>query len=117
MAELFDEAESRRRKREGMQRAADKRRWMLDLAREHAFRLARAYGEVNADDVAAALAEEGRTTMERLGPGAGSIFSGKQWEFTGRRVMSKRPANHARELKVWRLSPIGHGQSAQLAAR
>ena len=38
-----------------------------------------------------------------LGPAAGSVFRGSKWVFTGNRIRSTLPANHARELKVWRL--------------
>ena len=37
------------------------------------------------------------------GPFWGSIFKGKEWEFTGLRRTSEQPKNHSREIKVWRL--------------
>jgi hypothetical protein len=39
-----------------------------------------------------------------LGPAAGSVFAADEWQFTGVRIESKHPANHAREIKVWRYS-------------
>lgn len=93
---LFDAAASEALKEAGMELAADNR----DLAT--ARRIVR--------NVAAS-----RTSLEAtaddnpidLGPAAGSLFFGEEWEFTGRRVKSARITNHARELKVWRLKAHG----------
>lgn len=52
--------------------------------------------------------EMGEAYLE-LGPAAGSIFKGDCWVFSGRRVLSGLPANHARELKVWKLKEVQNG--------
>jgi len=85
------------RKVEGMSAAARKRPELLERAREIARGVAReGDGTCTADDVADYM-EYG------LGPAAGALFRTKEWEWTGRRVPSRQPSNHARELKVWRL--------------
>lgn len=99
--DLFDAAESDRRKREGMAIAADASSH-LDLAREIAIDLARAHGEVHADMVIAELNE--RHGLTTLGNAAGSLFRGKHWKFSGRRVKSSRKHAHCNELKVWQLN-------------
>lgn len=98
-------AESEQRKAEGMGKAATKRESLLRLARIVAENIAmsRAGRTCTADDVASALFIRHGIPVGSLGPAAGSIFSGAQWEFTGERVRSRQPNNHARELKVWRL--------------
>lgn len=99
-ASLFDLDEARARKEQGMALAAEHQPSGLDLAREIAATLGRRCGEVDADMVGRILKHE--HGIESLGPAAGSIFKGKNWEFTGRRKLSARKKNHARELKVWR---------------
>lgn len=99
-ASLFDFSEAKARKEAGMALAAEHQPTDLDLAREIAATLGRRCGEVDADMVGIVLkAQHG---IESLGPAAGSIFRGKEWEFTGRRKMSARKTNHAREIKVWK---------------
>lgn len=98
----FDRIESERLKREGMKQAADNSA-SLGYARMVAKHIAftrRPY-IVTADDVGAEL--ERRGYSGNLGPAAGSLFKGPEWEFTGQRIRSTRKSNHARELKVWRL--------------
>lgn len=99
----FDRAAGERLKLDGMQRAAEHSTW-LDVAREVAKRIARSNPEreTHSDEVAVALMDMGGPTS--LGPAAGSLFKGHEWEFTGRRIRSARISNHARELKVWRLT-------------
>ena len=46
------------------------------------------------------MIKEGIT--EKLGAASGSMFKSKEWEFTGKRIKSKRTSNHSREIKVWR---------------
>lgn len=100
LVQLFDLDEARARKEQGMSLAAVGRKQRLTLAREIAATLGRRCGEVDADMVGRILkAQHG---IESLGPAAGSIFRGKNWEFTGRRKLSARKTNHAREIKVWR---------------
>lgn len=98
--DLFNHRASARLKREGMQRAANKRRENLEMARDYARLCARKYGTVHADIV-------GRWTVRRgidLGPAAGSLFKGKEWEWTGEWVKSSRTTNHGRMLRLWRLN-------------
>ncbi len=103
MNDLFDHAASGAGKTEGMERAAMKGQELLSVARGVAIYLAAGHphGECDADAVGEELAARGYSSS--LGPVAGSIFKGKLWRFTGRRINSKRVSNHAREIKVWRL--------------
>ncbi len=99
-SDLFDAAESRRRKERGMALAADAVPTLLDRARFFAAGLSVLQGDVTADDVSEWLELNG---YPDLGPAAGSLFRGPEWEFTGRFVQSTRKTNHARLLRVWRL--------------
>lgn len=99
-SDLFDAAESRRRKERGMALAADAVPTLLARARHLAVGVAVRKGEVTADDVSEWLELNG---YPDLGPAAGSLFRGPEWEFTGRFVQSTRKTNHARLLRVWRL--------------
>ena len=101
--DLFDVAESNRRKEEGMTSAEyGGKHLLLEHARHVAKQIAmlRESRTVSADDVGKAFAREGIT--ESLGNSAGSLFKGRQWEFTGERIKSTRKSNHSREIKVWR---------------
>jgi len=88
--------ESERRKDEGMEAAAEARVVLLEQARGIAIGIATTRGVVTADDIPDCL-------REQLGPAAGSIFKGSTFRFTGNRIKSVLPRNHARELKVWEL--------------
>ena len=68
----------------------------LEEARAVARAFAMRNGVVNADDVQA-------ETGISLGPAAGSLFRGTEWQFTGQWVPSARVTNHGRMLRVWRL--------------
>ena len=84
----------------GMEVAAANRENSLQEARRIARSIALAGdGTCDADQVGAELRRLGRS---QLGPAAGSLFKSACWEFTGRRVLSRKTSNHARELKVWR---------------
>ena len=100
--DLFDLAEAQRLKEEGMASAAANKHDLLKHARHVAKQIAmlRDSRTVTADDVSRAFAREGIT--DSLANAAGSIFRGKDWEFTGERVNSQRKTNHSREIKVWR---------------
>lgn len=100
---LFDLAESRRRRDEGKSLAAENRKTLLQKAREIAKHLAIRNGTVTADDVGREMLTLYGCTTSALGPSAGSLFSGPEWEWTGDRTQSAKASNHARELKVWRL--------------
>ena len=96
----FDKRASLALKDEGMLAAASVSSHLV-LARKIASRLAVERGETNADQVGRILKRD--YGIESLGPAAGSLFKGPEWEFTGRRVLSARKKNHGREIKVWRL--------------
>ena len=86
-------------KEEGMNRAAKNRPEALVIARGFATKLGRLYSEVTMDDVAAWLTGD---ELESLGNAAGSVFKGKQWEWTGRFIQSTRLQSHGNLLRVWR---------------
>lgn len=102
-ASLFDGQRSEQLKRDGMALAADNAGQYLDLARQIAREIALAHPnqECDADKVGRILKR--RHGIDTLGPAAGSLFRGKEWEFTGRWVKSKRITNHSRMIRVWRL--------------
>ena len=112
---LFNSGESERQKEEGMDRVATNRAERLEEARSIALYLAMALGEVTADHVGRHLKHIGHGP-DWLGNAAGSIFKGPWFHFTGKRVKSARTSNHARELKVWRLTEAGR-KAAEGGAR
>ena len=85
-------------KDEGMARAAENNKTLLTESRDIAVEIARTKGVVTADDVAKYI------FPRKLGPAAGSLFRDRRFTFTGNRVKSTQSKNHARELKVWKLS-------------
>lgn len=101
MNNLFDAKLSEKLKKDGMEKAADNVDETLTLARNIARRLAQKNGKVNADDVGRILKTDLR--IDSLGPAAGSLFRGKEWEFTGKWVKSKRITNHSRMIREWKL--------------
>lgn len=98
---LFNHTESRRRKRDGMTRAAHHEHYLLNKAREIAREIAARKGETNSDEVSIELARRGYPDC--IGPAAGSIFKSGDFVFTGRFVNSTRVTNHSRLLRVWAL--------------
>jgi len=96
---LFDAIESAELKEQALAKidSAD----VLTLARQCAKEWAKRFGTVNADIVGIEMSE--RYDIATLGPAAGALFRGPEWEFTGQRVLSSRVSNHSREIKVWRL--------------
>ena len=99
---LFDEKLSDKLKEKGMAKAADNTREMLVKARLIAKQIAKKTGTANADQVGRVLKRI--YMIDSLGPAAGSIFKGKEWEFTGNWVKSKRITNHSRMIREWRLT-------------
>jgi hypothetical protein len=99
---LFDSLRGQQRKREGMDVAANRRTRILALARTVAERHAELYGTVTIDDVMQGLTTCGLEPAD-LGQAAGSVFRGKAFKWTGAWMESKRPSNHARAVRVWRL--------------
>lgn len=96
----FNLAAAEQHKQSGMVAAALSKADLLEYAVELAERIARSTGDVTADDVNALLIAQGRGS---LGNAAGSLFRGKQWQFTGQWRTSTRVSNHARQNRVWRL--------------
>lgn len=98
---LFDAAEADRRKEAGMAKAASARPELLAAAQQIARRLARVYGEVNMDQVAAEMHRYGYD-FTLLGNAAGSVFKGPGWTCLGF-TRSVRPSTHGRAIRVWKL--------------
>lgn len=82
------------------------RRELLEQAKEKAkeiafFDHARC---ISADDLVFWYAKNRHIDLPaKLGNAMGSIFRGKDWEFTGRYVKSARARSHRNLLRVWRL--------------
>jgi hypothetical protein len=74
---------------------------ILTLARQCAHDWATTHCTVNADQVGRMMMD--LHGIDSIGPAAGALFRGAEWEFTGQRVLSSRVSNHSREIKVWRL--------------
>ncbi len=113
--DLFDHAEAQARKEHGKSVAATNRAGALESARGCAWNAAfnpnyceGEIGQVTADGVARYYEALGHDWAE-LGNAAGSIFKGKEWEWTGRFVASTRPSSHGRMIRVWRYCPNGEG--------
>lgn len=85
---------------QSMQLAADNNGALLTEAREIARELARHGAEISADDVVFEMCKRGYG-VKALGNAAGSLFAGRDWQWTGRRVKSKRIHAHKNELKSW----------------
>jgi hypothetical protein len=98
----FDATAGEQAKQLGMLYAAIARPALLEIAREGARDIAQRRGTVTADDVQAYLMELGYIPAD-LGNAAGSIFKGREWEFTGQWVGSARVSRHRNSLRVWRL--------------
>ena len=89
-------------KTSGMQKAvANSGEKWLPLLKGIARALAHKYRVVDADMVHQYVLENELDIPK--GPFWGSIFKGKEWEFTGERRVSAQPKNHGREIKIWRL--------------
>ena len=87
----------------GLALASKKRAEILALARRLAVEIGqrRPGAYVSADDVLLALVGRG-IPAEALGPAAGALFRGPEWEFSGKWEQSIRTTNHARALRLWR---------------
>ena len=106
---VFNLPASESAKRAGMRQAEGSGPgWNLHLlaaARGVARILARKNGEVTADDVVKHFQDSGIDLTAKIGNAMGSLFKGKEWEFTGKYVKSARVHAHANLLRVWRLKP------------
>ncbi len=98
---MYDSHQSEQGKAEGMKLAAQHRAMGLARARTLAIEIALRWPsrEVTSDMVGLAMTER---NLKNLGPAMGSIFRGKEWQFTGRYVKSIRITNHSRMLRVWK---------------
>jgi hypothetical protein len=99
----FDRTAAEQGKRDGMKRAAASKAILLGLAREIARNYAMAHGEVTADDVKRVMLEQYGYESWELGNASGSIFTGGDFEFTGRYIKSDRPDSHRNLLRIWKL--------------
>ena len=89
-------------KEAGMRLAQASKNELLEKVRV-AMRIQALWGPVTADDAYAWLIKEGYGESA-LGAAAGSIFSGDPiFEFTGKWVTSRRPSNHARPIRQWKV--------------
>ena len=104
--DLFDAAKAQELKAEGMKvsRENPERISLLDIAREGARKAAesRISRTATADDAYVYLTSLGYDQFS-LGNAAGSLFRGKEWEFTGGFRASRRTSNHGHLQRVWRL--------------
>jgi hypothetical protein len=98
---IFDAQMGRMAKEEGMNLAAENKRYALIFARDIAEEIAlkSPTRECTTDDVQKIIIAKGIN----LGNAAGSLFKESKWKFTGRFVESHRVSNHGRLLHVWRL--------------
>ncbi len=103
---LFDSRQSQNAQDEGIARATSPlaaSRFLAE-AQETAEYLARAHGEVTADDVVEAYARRGLNLNLELGNAMGALFKDKAtWEWTGKVRNSKRVGRHSGVLRVWKL--------------
>ncbi len=102
--DLFSLPQGKRKKAEGMTASARARNELLEEARDIARHIGRYSPEhlCTSDDVAQTFLQRGLKYAD-LGNAAGSIFKGKEWEFSGRYTKSRRVSAHARDIKIWRL--------------
>jgi hypothetical protein len=100
---LFDAVAANDAKELGKSSAAgvSYRMGILAEAQEIARDLGRRMGHCCADQVYFMLDARGRD-IKLLGNGAGSIFAGKEWEFSGEWIKSTRITNHGRMIRVWK---------------
>ena len=91
-------------KADGMALAAERRSYVLALARGVALEHARSdpRGECTADDVQVVLRENGYSSAD-LGNAAGAVFPRSIWVFTGKWRSSRRVSNHGHQNRVWQL--------------
>ena len=99
----FDLKASREARDEGMDRAAEKRKHDLLLAKSIAVEIAKAAmnQSCSINDVQHRLAILGID----LGNAAGSVFKGGEWERVGF-GQAEKVSSHARVISVWRLKSV-----------
>lgn len=100
MNNQFDLFKALQAKEEGIDRATHGREESLQIGKDIARKIAlQGDGTCHADLVQKELIEMGID----LGPAAGALFKGKEWEFTGKWVTGQRVHNHGHVLRIWRL--------------
>ena len=101
--EDFDTTLARALKEEGLTRASTSREDILALGRQLCVMAAlkRNSRTATADDATRGFKRYG-LPADSLGPAAGALFRGPQWQFTGIWRTSLRTTNHARQNRVWR---------------
>ncbi len=77
----------------------------LKAVRAEARRLARLFGDVNADHLEKHIhwLRVHRGLVPTSGNAMGAVFSTREWEWTGRWIRSERAHMHSTDLRVWRL--------------
>jgi hypothetical protein len=100
---LFDAVAANDAKELGKSSAAgvSYRMGILAEAQEIARSIGKRTRYCNADQVYEELVRRGRD-IKLLGNGAGSMFAGKEWEFSGEWIKSTRITNHGRMIRIWR---------------
>jgi hypothetical protein len=97
--DLFDLAEARKQRDEGIRRVAENNAEFLEAARGTARLVANSKGQVTADDV-----RKGCPVLP-LHPNAwGAVFKGKEWEWTGQYRQSEAVSRHGGMQRIWRLT-------------
>jgi hypothetical protein len=101
---VMDVKRGETRKEQGMKISADSRAELLSLVRAALRNIARTRPSrtATADDATEWLIAYGYDPNS-LGNGAGSLFRGDDWVFTGVWVKSRKVTNHAHQNRVWRL--------------
>lgn len=101
---LFDAERGEKLRDAGIERAAmnQRRKNVFEEAKIRAVAIAGHCGTVTIDDVMQEMERVG-FDIGIIGPSAGAVFKGPQWEFTGQWVKSRRTSNHCRSIRVWRL--------------
>jgi len=103
METLFDYAQSRKLRDDGIKTATSGREQALAKARSIAFWIANMKGFVTADKVREEYEYRGGDWAKDLGNAAGSIFKEKsKWECVGFES-STVTTSHARALRIWKL--------------
>lgn len=101
----FDPPLSQSAKVEGMEAASQGERGLLLAKVQDALKriaAARPNRTATADDGQAWLVSQGYQPGD-LGNAAGSMFSRKEWEFTGQWTKSARLSSHKNDIRIWRL--------------
>ena len=98
---IFDIQEAREKRDQGLRQVSTNNERFLVVARDTAKNIAEWNGTVTMDQV------RKWCPLEPLHPNAwGSVFRGKEWEFTGEYVQSKAVSRRGGMQRVWKLSTM-----------